>query len=586
MTKYSYAKKLLLYYLSVFVLFMLITGSFQYVREKEYQVGKLETSLNDIAKITKKYIDNNGIQSTDNYYLLDSLKSILPREDVRITVVSVEGIVLYDSFVENYYELENHGTRLEIVKASSSGEGASIRKSASTGKEYYYYVLKFDDLFIRSAVIYNVTIINFLKANRVFFYFIFGAFLLALILLWFVTQQLSQSISKLEGFAVKAVKENIIDTDIQFSNDEIGVIGKQIMHISKNLQSTQQELLIQKDRLLRHLFVINEGVALYTSDKKLIFSNHHFINYLNLISNKTRADANEIFEIASLKKLTKFIDKTLKSLKVPSDDQTLERSIKVKLDNKIFFVKAILFIDRSFEIIITDISKKEKNKIIKSEMTSNIAHELKTPVSAIKAYLETILNNPDAGEKRTHFLQKAYSQAERLSLLINDITTVNKMESPEGFFDTDSVNLSEIVREIIDQSLHRIEEKKINLSCDIPDRMMIEGNRELLHSIFQNLLENSLNYGGEEIDIVISKYHEDLHYYYFSHSDTGVGIEAEHLDRIFERFYRVDDGRSRSQGGTGLGLSIVKNAVQFHKGEISAKSADEGGVKFFFTLRK
>lgn len=130
--------------------------------------------------------------------------------------------------------------------------------------------------------------------------------------------------------------------------------------------------------------------------------------------------------------------------------------------------------------------------------------------------------------------------------------------------------------------------KAKNISCRLrlPQSLPIHGNNSLLYSIFRNLFDNSIAYGGEGITITVNCYKQDEKFYYFNFSDNGVGIEEKHINRIFERFYRVDTGRSRKLGGTGLGLSIVKNAVIFHKGQISAKSIIGKGVNFLFTLHK
>ena len=131
-----------------------------------------------------------------------------------------------------------------------------------------------------------------------------------------------------------------------------------------------------------------------------------------------------------------------------------------------------------------------------------------------------------------------------------------------------------------------LEEKHITVVNKLPSEVILTGSSSLLYSIFRNLTDNAIAYAGNDIQITINCFREDEKFYYFSFSDTGVGVPEEHLNRLFERFYRVDKGRSRKLGGTGLGLAIVKNAVLFHGGTIFAKNMPKGGREFVFTLKK
>ncbi|MCK9159829.1 MAG: ATP-binding protein, partial [Bacteroidaceae bacterium] len=143
-----------------------------------------------------------------------------------------------------------------------------------------------------------------------------------------------------------------------------------------------------------------------------------------------------------------------------------------------------------------------------------------------------------------------------------------------------------MVSNIVNEVSIQLEEKHITVINSLKDKMQINGNYSLLYSIFRNLMDNSISYAGTNIHIYINCFREDNEFYYFSFSDTGIGVAPEHLNRLFERFYRVDKGRSRKLGGTGLGLAIVKNAVIIHGGSISAKNAQGGGLEFIFTLNK
>jgi signal transduction histidine kinase len=225
--------------------------------------------------------------------------------------------------------------------------------------------------------------------------------------------------------------------------------------------------------------------------------------------------------------------------------------------------------------------------LLKQQLTSNIAHELKTPLASIKGYLETILDNwPVPEEKHKYFIEKAYLQSERLTELINDISLLNNIEDAGELFEFKSVSLKKTVNEVYTNFAARLNEKRIKFTENVKQETTVNGNESLLFSIFQNLVENSIKYGGEGIQISIEQYHEDEKYCYFSFTDSGPGIPEEHLPRIFERFYRVDAGRTREGGGTGLGLAIIKNAIQLHKGEISVKNRPKGGIEFLFSLAK
>ena len=220
-------------------------------------------------------------------------------------------------------------------------------------------------------------------------------------------------------------------------------------------------------------------------------------------------------------------------------------------------------------------------------MTNNIAHELKTPVSSIRGYIETLLEQPDiTSDKKHFFLERAYSQVVRLSDLIRDIALITKTEEAAELFQKEEVNIRTTVQEVIADLNDTLTSHSIIVQNHIKEDLFIEGNKTLIYAIFRNLMDNSVNYAGDHIIIVIDNYTNDQEFCYFSYYDTGQGVDEAHLNRLFERFYRVCEGRSRQTGGSGLGLSIVKNAVLFHKGEISVKNRKEGGLEFLFSLRK
>ena len=211
---------------------------------------------------------------------------------------------------------------------------------------------------------------------------------------------------------------------------------------------------------------------------------------------------------------------------------------------------------------------------LKKQLTNNINHELKTPVASILVSLDLLDDHPDLPEaKRRELLARIRGNADRLSALLKDVSTITRMEDGRGMIDKKRIDLSALINEIVEEARPRTE---MHIYVNMP-RLWINGDRMLLESIFHNLIDNAIAYsGGTEIHISADDAGN------FKVWDNGKGIDARHLPHIFERFYRVDDGRARSAGGTGLGLSIVKNAVAVHGGSIRAISTK--GLLFEFSL--
>lgn len=227
----------------------------------------------------------------------------------------------------------------------------------------------------------------------------------------------------------------------------------------------------------------------------------------------------------------------------------------------------------------------EREKIrIKKQLTNNINHELKTPIASIQVCLETLEAHPamDAA-KREEFIRRASDNCLRLKNLLTDVSTITRMEDGFNRIDKSEVSLSEIIADSVDDARRKAPDMRFVVR--IPDSLEVNGNYALLKSVFTNLLDNAIAYsGGDTVEIALTG--ESHTAYQFSFTDNGVGVDSNHLPHLFERFYRVDKGRSRSVGGTGLGLSIVKNAVLVHNGSISVSNPPGGGLRFDFTIAK
>lgn len=580
----SYKKKLFLYFLIVFTIFTVIIIAVQQNREKTYKTENFRAGLNTYTDILARYINENHLLEEAH---TDSITRILPLlpANLRVTVMSPQGKVLYDNNINDKEKAENHLERPEISGARYKKYGANIRTSATTGVEYYYYARNFGDYFIRVAEPYNIDVRHSLQADDIFTYFILLLFFTTLISLLYLSDRFGKAVSGLSDFIRSAEKNNPDYEKIRFPETELGDIGNKIVANYKLLEESKEQLAQEKEKLIRHFHYSNEGIAIFSADHQKIYANTHFIQYLNTILDEPSFEAGSLFNIPEFRDLKNFLQHN-----TPVNPQAKTLPIyqgKIAKNGQHYAIKLLIFNDNSYEITLNNISSSEKNRLLKQEMTNNIAHELKTPVSSIRGYVETLLEqqNIDA-VKQKFFLERTYTQVLRLSDLIRDVALITKTEEASDLFNKETINIHDTVKEVVTDLENPLTNSHITVDNEVGDNVEIEGNHTLLYSIFRNLIDNVINYAGENISIGIDCYAEDDEFYYFSFYDTGTGIEEEYLNRIFDRFFRISEGRSRKTGGSGLGLSIVKNAILFHKGQISAKNRKDGGLEFIFSLRK
>lgn len=570
-------RKLFLYLLSAFFSLIAVITFFQYQREKEFRTEQLDQLLSTYNYTINNYIDKKAWTPNE----LREFITVFPDTLLRVTLIDKEGKVLFDNSVADGTKLENHINRPEIVMANSQITGKAIRHSTSIGKDFYYLAHRFGSYYVRTALPFNLNVVEMLKANTFFLYFMAFILLLAIFALFFISKNFTDSIARLRIFTQKAERGEMLETDIYFPNDELGEISRNIVHLYKQMQETKDDVNNEREKLIKHLQISQEGLGIFSPEKKELLVNSHFIQYTNILSDQQSENSDKIFNLAEFEEINQFINESFKN------DQLTRKKMVIEKNGRVFMVRCIVFQDNTFEISINDITVQERDNELKRHLTQNISHELKTPVSSIMGYMESILENPDLDPARQKFfVERSFMQAKRLTALLQDISTLNKIDEGKRLFQKEPCDLAQVINDVLFDVHLQIEQKKCVILRNYNAVLPLQGNRSLLYSIFRNLTDNAITYGGEQIVIDISCYREDEQFYYFSFSDNGVGIAEEHLGKVFERFYRVDKGRSRKIGGTGLGLAIVKNAVLLHKGTISAKSVSTGGLSFIFSLRK
>lgn len=576
-------------FLSVILLFVTFVGCFvifQYNREKSFKSELLNIQLQNY---NDRLYDHIITKSEKN---IDSLKQYVATHmmpDLRVTLINPQGTVVFDNSQKELSTFENHSSRKEVQDALLYGSGFAIsRHSASIEGEEYFYSARYypsKQIIIRSALPYNLSLMQHLSTDSQYLWFTTIISLLLVIIFYRLTRKLGKSITNLQEFAEKADKNEPIDMSIidTFPHNELGEISQHIIKIYKRLHRAKEALYIEREKLISHLQTSHEGLGVFTADKKEILVNNLFTQYANFISDKNLTLTEDIFSIPEFSPIVRFLEKNEEQ----GSKEEKRIALHISKDGRIFALECIVFQDRSFEISINDVTQEEEQARLKRQLTQNIAHELKTPVSSIQGYLETILNSPQIPPETMHtFLERSYAQSNRLTHLLRDISTLTRMDEAPVMQECEAVNISTMVKGIFSEVAMGIEERQITVENLLPDNLVVEGNSSLLYSIFRNLTDNAIAYAGTGITIRLTCFREDDTKYYFSFSDTGIGVPPEHLNRLFERFYRVDKGRSRKMGGTGLGLAIVKNAVLLHGGTIFAKNNPKGGLEFVFTLKK
>ena len=591
MTKFSYrilpfSQRLFLSVIFLFLGYAVCFMLFQYNREKAYKIELLNTQLQNYNNQLCDFLaDHHGVNS-------DSMQSYVTTHmmpNLRVTLIEPSGKVVYDNTNANRKSFANHSSRKEVQDALMYGSGYSISRQSESiqGEEYFYSARYYPPyrIIIRSALPYNLSLTEHLQADSGYLWFALIICLVLIFIFYRFTRKLGKSITKLQQFAMKADRNEPIDMDIlqTFPKNELGEISQHIIKIYKRLHRAKEALYIEREKLISHLQTSHEGLGVFTKERQEILVNNLFTQYINNISDRNLRSTNEIFDIPELQPIIEFLNRNEGNF----SKEEKRYAMHLNKNARSFTVECIIFQDMSFEISINDITQEEEQARLKRQLTQNIAHELKTPVSSIQGYLETIISNPNIPQENVRvFLERSYAQSNRLTFLLRDISVLTRMDEAPELVEKEQVNLSKIVENILNEVALGLEEKHITVVNKLPSEVILTGSSSLLYSIFRNLIDNAIAYAGNDIQITINCFREDEKFYYFSFSDTGVGVPEEHLNRLFERFYRVDKGRSRKLGGTGLGLAIVKNAVLFHGGTIFAKNMPKGGLEFVFTLKK
>ena len=553
--------------LSFFILDLLIKDEI-----KKVMTDKIEAELFAYAEL----IDLNSAQKN-----LDQFRQIARISNSRVTLVNERGNVLADS-EKDITQMENHFSRPELQEARLRGKGKSIRFSETIG---------IDMLYVAIAMKSGSQITGYIRLARplhdvqnaidkVYQYILLSLFIVAiisLIIALFFSYRLSKPIKAMEKFTEKLRQGEPVGRIILDTSDETKTLADNINYLVEELRSKIRIANEEKSKLMTAFTNMDEGVLIANEQDLIEFISPVLSNMLAIqygdVNGKTLMEA---FRSVDLQKA--FLE--FKKTRVNVSREIILGNIEPVILNVSISAVHGHPDEEKIMIVFHDVTKLKKLEQIRVDFVANVTHEIRTPLTAIIGYLETIkdgaINNTDETKR---FIDIILKQAQRLNRLVEDLLTISNIEMKETKLNFESVSLNMIIANVISLVEAKAKLKNITIHNDVRENLApIKADKDKLMQIFVNVLDNAVKFTQESGNVAITVVVADA-YTVVSISDTGIGVPKDEIQRLGERFYRVDRSRSRDLGGTGLGLSIVKHLMIAHGGKMEIESQLGSGTK-------
>ncbi|QNU68339.1 HAMP domain-containing protein [Ruminiclostridium herbifermentans] len=592
--------KIVKYTILLVIIAITIAGIFTTALSRYFYIYEVKNNCENIAILLAYQIEQKLNTTSEIEYnkLANDYAKLLCEKDsntsnfslaTRITIIDHNGKVLGDSD-SSALDMENHMTRKEIKDALEDKLGFDERLSETLNLDYIYvaYFIESKNIFVRVAVPVNqINSIN----NSFYLYTIIGV-LVGLLLTLFISLKVSNIlISPLNKLinVTREIASGYYKKRVEiYSNDEIEELAYIFNEMADKLDNTLCGILDKNIRIDTIINSMRDGIIAIDTNYKILIINTSACDIFG-VSYGPGIIGKNLFDITKNAKINSFLEDTIQNNVALTDEITIFSPRMVSN----FIYKVYTNPIKSAEInhknaggVITlhNVTSVKKLEQIRTEFVSNVTHELKTPLTSIRGFVETLKDGAiDDTAVASKFLDIIDIEAERLYHLINDILQLSEIESMRNDEQVSQNRLKLIVDEVIQLLEPSILKKKIKLHVNVNPNIVILVNKYRIKQMLINLIDNAIKYNHENGSIFINanKLHGTTT---ISVRDTGIGIPSIHQPRIFERFYRVDKGRSRNMGGTGLGLSIVKHIVHLYNGDISIISEPDKGTEFIVKL--
>jgi two-component system phosphate regulon sensor histidine kinase PhoR len=557
-------KKLMLSMLATLIFGMLIiTTLFIFIENYQYKenIKEILKANNDIIINVLK---NENISNKQAFF-----KENFKNEAVRETFIDKSGKVLSDS-IANPEDMDNHNSRKEVQDARKYGDGYSVRHSFTLGQDTVYFATVFGDGYVvRSSV--TIQAIRGIegKYSKYYLAIIIISIILSIIFASKLSHSIVRPIRNLEFTTSRIAQGELYRRVNIYSNNEIGQLGKTFNNMADKLQETIKDSLDKQNKLEAILRSMDSGVIAIDKNSKVIMINPYakriFAINKDIIGEKLMDNIRD-FEFEDI---FNNINDEYRELKILWPK---ERELRVRTADIIRGKEKIGTV-----AVVNDITDIKRLENMRSQFVANVSHELKTPLTSIKGFAET-LKYVDDPVNREKFLDIINDEADRLTRLINDILTLSNIEN-EIDEKVEEIKVNDIVKDVYYLMKNTADKKNIRLLTAVEDVPNLLGNSDRFKQMIINLVDNAIKYTDYNGTVKVGTKYENKECIIWV-EDTGVGIPKKHIERLFERFYRVDKARSRVQGGTGLGLAIVKHIVMAFNGIIEVESEVNKGSKF------
>ncbi|MDD2308804.1 MAG: ATP-binding protein [Desulfuromonadaceae bacterium] len=576
--------------LSYVFLIALMAGSFYLYFNHTLQKGMVEESRTNLANEGQlaRLLVTSDKQATPPQKLAESIGTVIK---ARVTLIAPDGTVVGDSDVgsSRLAGLENHLQRPEVQEALKSGSGSVVRYSDTLRTSMLYSALTYGSGVTEGVIRLAMPLEYLASARNSLHGLVGGATLITILIALLFSYLLSNLTTKpLRDMAAAAARIGHGGNKAKIpvvSSDEIGMLAGVLNDMSERIEDQVRRLSAEKQRLDTILRSMGEGVMVSDPDGVITLVNPAFRRLFSIAGDVEGKKLVEISRHPDLQEAFNDLGKPevnelIREISIqPNDCTLLTHWVPLEVDR----------VRQGIVAVFHDISDLKKAENTRRDFVANVSHELRTPVTIIKGYAETLLDGALTSDpvRALRFVEIISNHSDRLTNLINDILTLSSLETKEAFIELNPLDVTGTIAKACMLLQERAVQKNITIINEsvggaLP-RVMADQGR--LEQVVVNLLENAIKYTPECGTIRLFT-EDDGEYVKVSVADTGIGIPYKDLPRIFERFYRVDEARTREQGGTGLGLAIVKHIVQLHGGAVSVTSEPGQGSVFSFTLRK